>query len=191
MKKVCALTESAALSCKFSKVGRQSSQESASLFSGLVQHMQSVRVETCWPTSSLRDSKSVSLDEVHAQYDWTTGVLDNGHEWRKFRVVPRSHPLRPLRCTLCLTGLETEGLLKYQGRAAIISTVRWNLCPVIFGVDKGVSSVSDMRHRRDHSLGMFKITIPAKMITCRKNGFEQFIFWITSHYRTSVIVCPD
>ena len=34
--------------------------------------------------------------KFHAQYDWTTGVLDNGHEWRKFRVVPRSHPLRPL-----------------------------------------------------------------------------------------------
>ena len=32
----------------------------------------------------------------HAQYDWTTGVPDNGNEWRKFRDVPRSHPLRPL-----------------------------------------------------------------------------------------------
>ena len=30
----------------------------------------------------------------HAQYDWTTGVPDNGNEWRKFRAVPRSHPLR-------------------------------------------------------------------------------------------------
>ena len=33
---------------------------------------------------------------VHAQCDWTTGVLDNGNEWRKFRAVPRSYPLRPL-----------------------------------------------------------------------------------------------
>ena len=33
---------------------------------------------------------------VHAQYDWTTGVPDNGNDWRKFRAVPRSHPLRSL-----------------------------------------------------------------------------------------------
>ena len=31
-----------------------------------------------------------------AQYDWTTGVPDDGNDWRKFRVVPRSYPLRPL-----------------------------------------------------------------------------------------------
>ena len=38
---------------------------------------------------------------LHAQYDWTTGVLDNGNEWRKFRAVPRSYPLRSLIfCTL-------------------------------------------------------------------------------------------
>ena len=35
-----------------------------------------------------------------------------------------------------LIGVETEGLLGYQGRAGIISTVRWNFRPVIFGVDK-------------------------------------------------------
>ena len=35
------------------------------------------------------------------RYDWTTGVPDNGNDWRKFRVVPRSHPLRSLLlCTL-------------------------------------------------------------------------------------------
>ena len=37
---------------------------------------------------------------------------------------------------LCLIGVETEGLLDYQGRAGIISIVRWNLRPVIFGVDQ-------------------------------------------------------
>ena len=31
--------------------------------------------------------------------------------------------------------METEGLLDYQGWAGIISIVRWNLRPVIFGVD--------------------------------------------------------
>ena len=31
-------------------------------------------------------------------YDWTTGVPDNGNEWRKFRAVPRLYPL----CSLVL-----------------------------------------------------------------------------------------
>ena len=35
----------------------------------------------------------------------------------------------------CLIGVETEGFLDYQGRAGIISIVRWNLRPVIFGVE--------------------------------------------------------
>ena len=30
------------------------------------------------------------------RYDWTTGVPDNGNDWRKFRAVPRSYPLRSL-----------------------------------------------------------------------------------------------
>ena len=34
--------------------------------------------------------------EFHAQYDWTNGAPDNGNEWRKFRAVPRSYPLRSL-----------------------------------------------------------------------------------------------
>ena len=71
----------------------------------------------------------------HAQCDRTTGVPDNGNEWRKFRAVPRSYPLRSL-VLLCLIGVETEGLLDFQGRAGIISIVRWNLRPVIFGVDR-------------------------------------------------------
>ena len=33
---------------------------------------------------------------LRAQYDWTTGVPDNGNEWRKFRAVPRLYPLRSL-----------------------------------------------------------------------------------------------
>ena len=68
----------------------------------------------------------------HEQHAWTTGVPDNGHEWRKFRVIPRSHHLCP--CTLFTRG-GNRRLLDYQGRAGIMSTVRWNLRPVIFGVD--------------------------------------------------------
>ena len=37
----------------------------------------------------------------------------------------------------CLIRVEAEGLLDYQGRAGISSIVRWNLRPVIFGVDCG------------------------------------------------------
>ena len=37
---------------------------------------------------------------VGDRYDWTTGVPDNGNEWRKFRAVPRLYPLRSLVCTL-------------------------------------------------------------------------------------------
>ena len=44
------------------------------------------------------------------------GVPDNGNEWRKFRAVPRSYPLRSLVfLTFCVLGVETEGLLDYQG----------------------------------------------------------------------------
>ena len=35
----------------------------------------------------------------------------------------------------CLIKVEAKGFLDYQGRAGIISIVRWNLRPVIFGVD--------------------------------------------------------
>ena len=38
------------------------------------------------------------------RYDWATGVSDNGNEWRNFRVVPRSHPLRPLVLNLVFWG---------------------------------------------------------------------------------------
>ena len=52
--------------------------------------------------------------------------------------VPRRTSLAPLASpcfVLCLLRVETEGLLDYQGRAGIISIVRWNLRPVIFGCD--------------------------------------------------------
>ena len=56
---------------------------------------------------------------------------DNGSEWRKFRIVPRSHPLRPLVLYFVenFKGVEAEELLDYQGRAGIISIARWNFRP--------------------------------------------------------------
>ena len=43
-----------------------------------------------------------------------------------------------LACTPCALGsigVETEGFLDYQGSAGMISIVRWNLRPVMFGVE--------------------------------------------------------
>ena len=37
---------------------------------------------------------------------------------------------------LAVIGLEEKGLLDFQGRRGITSVVRWNLRPVIFGVEK-------------------------------------------------------
>ena len=51
------------------------------------------------------------------RYDWTTGVPDNGNDWRKFRAVPRSYPLRFPCFVLRLIGLETKNVLDFQGRA--------------------------------------------------------------------------
>ena len=71
---------------------------------------------------------------VGDRYDWTTGVRDNGNDWRKFR--------------------ETEGLLDYEGRAGIISIVRWNLRPVIFGVERGVLSLGRLS-RKGHQKNVY------------------------------------
>ena len=43
----------------------------------------------------------------------------------------------------CLIGVEAEGLLDCQGRAGIISIVRWNLRPVIVGVEYKEKSKHD------------------------------------------------
>ena len=58
----------------------------------------------------------------HAQNDGTTGLPEKGNAWTKFRGVPRT-PASP-RFVLCFIGVETEGLLDYQGRAGIISIVQ-------------------------------------------------------------------
>ena len=53
--------------------------------------------------------------------------------------VPRRSSLAPLFVSpcfvLCLIGVETEGLLDFQGKAGITSIVQCNRRPVIFGVE--------------------------------------------------------
>ena len=44
-------------------------------------------------------------------------------------------PRVPLFFYFVSWGVEAEGLLDYQGRAGIISIVRWNLRSVTFGVE--------------------------------------------------------
>ena len=70
--------------------------------------------------------------------------LDNGNEWRKFRAAPRLYPLRSLVCTLFYKG-ESRGALDYQERAGIMSIVRWNLRPVVFGACE-ISNRSQFLH---------------------------------------------
>ena len=51
-------------------------------------------------------------------------------------------PLTSPYLLLCLMGVETEGLLDYQGRGGeFISIVRWNVRLVIFGVEKTIVSM--------------------------------------------------
>ena len=71
-----------------------------------------------------------------ARYDWTTGLQDNESEWRKVRVLLSLVPLASPCRTQSLIGLETQGLLDFQGKAGITSILQWNLRPVMFGVCK-------------------------------------------------------
>ena len=57
---------------------------------------------------------------------------------KRMEQVPSHTSLAPLASpcfVLCLIGVETEGLLDYQARVGIISIARWNLRPVIVGVE--------------------------------------------------------
>ena len=54
------------------------------------------------------------VSKTHAQYDWTTGALDNGNEWRKFCAVPCLYPLRSLVCTLFNKGA-SRGAFRLPG----------------------------------------------------------------------------
>ena len=57
----------------------KSPKKSPKRFSGPLDHAQRVKKEST----------------IGSRYDWKTGVPDGGSEWRKYRVIPREHPLRP------------------------------------------------------------------------------------------------
>ena len=89
-----------------------------------------------------RTRKFTKLNPFGDRYDRTSGGLYDGNEWRKYRVVPRTHPLRSCisACFNRSGSKRAKGLLDFQGRRGITSVIRWSLRPVIFGVDFSVSS---------------------------------------------------
>ena len=70
----------------------------------------------------------------------------------------------------CLIRVEAEGFLDYQGRAGIISIVRWNLRPVIFGVD------SRLRISMEIVSGKKKLREKKRHININ------FLLWLTSRW---------
>ena len=88
------------------------------------------------PTLSpaLLGDSGLSQSCIGDRYDWTTG-------YRTMEMIGGSSasylacaPCVPSFCTLFIRG-GNRRVLDYQGRAGIISIVRWNLRPVIFGVE--------------------------------------------------------
>ena len=86
------------------------------------------------PMRTTRKHKNV-IHSGLGPYDWTTGAPHDENEWKKYRVVPVRTPRVPF-VMLILIGLEAKGLLAFQGRRGIASVVRWNVRPVIFGVEQ-------------------------------------------------------
>ena len=78
-----------------------------------------------------------SETKVGDRYDWTTPghrtMEMNGKSTVSYLVRTPRVPF----LMLILLGLKAKNLLAFQGRRGIASAVRWNLRPVIFGVDKG------------------------------------------------------
>ena len=100
---------------------------------------------------------------------------DNGNEWGKFRVVPRSHPSRPLFAFCCFIRVETEGLLDYQGRAGS-AIVRWILRPFIFGVEKWFPTAHARKgllfiSSKPKGPGEYLLLLPASLFTADFSPF--------------------
>ena len=70
-----------------------------------------------WAPRNEAEIDPENYTKIHAQYDWTTGALDNENEWRKFRAVRHLYPsLVPLASpcfVLRFIGVETETLSDY------------------------------------------------------------------------------
>ena len=91
--------------------------------------------DTLWPTPMACFSEDIGA--IRDRYEHTLGGQYDRNDYRKYRVVPRMHPLRA-RVYASLVGLEAEGVVDFQGRRGITSIVCRNLRPVIFGVGASV-----------------------------------------------------
>ena len=77
---------------------------------------------------------------------------------------------------LCLIAAETEGLLDYQGRAGMISIVRWKLRPVISGVE-AVPKVGNRKTLKtatslNEEGRLLKFLFPSAIIVCGDNELK-------------------
>ena len=119
--------------------------------------------------------------------DWTTRAPYN--TWRE--EVRRRTSLAPLASPcfiLSLSNLGTEGPLAFQ--AGITSSIRWNLCPVIFGVDVIADASTDQESPRQPK--------PKKGPRRKVHEFCPLLWilvsfsWENEHdsHRTLVQVCP-
>ena len=98
-----------------------------------------VGAQAHFPTES-KEAPEIELPRqnrarVGDQHDWTTG---GPHDGNGVEMPCRtSHaPLCPCVFLFVLIGLKAKGLLDFQGRRGITSIVRWNIRPVIFGVER-------------------------------------------------------
>ena len=95
-----------------------------------------IRGMTAWQAALSAPNVTSSRKPLHRGPTW---LDDRGtRQWRWMEEVRCRTSLAPLASPcfiVSLLSLETEGLLTFQGRSGITSIVRWNLRPVIFGVD--------------------------------------------------------
>ena len=81
------------------------------------------------------NSAERSMPNMTGQPGCQTMEMHMNEVRRRTLFAPRSPPC----FVLFWIGVETEGLLDYQGREGIISIAQWNLRPGIFGVAKSDS----------------------------------------------------
>ena len=98
------------------------------------------------------------------QYDWTTGVPDNGNEWRKFRAVPRLYPLRSLVRTFFNKG-GSRGAFRLPGA----SGDHFPLYGATFARSYSVSRVSGKEKAHKHKQ-IFPVTARAGGGVSRPGG---------------------
>ena len=97
----------------------------------LFQTFSRIVLEVSWETPKTSQKTATFFEDW---FDWTTGAPHDGYEWKKYGVVPCAHPSRTL-LSAYFNSSENKAALSFPGGRGIASVVRWNLRPVIFGVE--------------------------------------------------------